>query len=234
MQTSLPLWPAPLRNSSPACCSSSSPIALAPRMRSARWSLCTMRQLSGSGGLLHCMLKALHAEGPCHAMTPCMSARPTRNESAHQLHRPARLMRLKALADEMQCQASTWHLVWCLYCNDSGPAGIGGPDVQDAGDQRTYRQLLADKACMDPLLARWAWCGFVWGRGTTLATQHLGTARSAANSCCSPEQPLKSSYDSLEPQHACLAVSKGPVGTTAPCAGWPTWWRGWSRLQPTS
>lgn len=63
-------------------------------------------------------------------------------------------MRLKALADEMQCQASTWHLVWCLYCNDSGPAGIGGPDVQDAGDQRTYRQLLADKACMDPLLAR--------------------------------------------------------------------------------
>ncbi len=79
-----------------------------------------------------------------------------RDESCQQLHRPARFMRLKALTAETQCQAATWHLVWCLYCNPVGPAGVGGSDVQAAGDQRTYRQLLADKVSTDPTLSRYS------------------------------------------------------------------------------
>ena len=96
-------------------------------------------------------------------LTPSLSLR---DESSQQLHRPARFLRLKSLAAEMQCQASTWHLVWCLYCSSgctasggSGPAGVGGPDVPAVGEKRTYRLQLADKVSSDPLLSR---CGKVW------------------------------------------------------------------------
>ena len=65
-------------------------------------------------------------------------------------------MRLKSLATETQLQAATVPRVWCLYCSQAGPAGVGGPDVGDVGDQRTYKQLLADKASSDPTLSR---CG---------------------------------------------------------------------------
>ena len=77
-----------------------------------------------------------------------------RDESSQHMHCPARFMRLKALSAEMQLNAATWHLVWCLYCNPAGPAGVGGPDVPEAGDQRNYRQLLADKASSEPALSR--------------------------------------------------------------------------------
>jgi hypothetical protein len=63
-------------------------------------------------------------------------------------------MRLKALSSELKHQTDTWHLVWCLYCNPAGPAGVGGCDVQGAGDQRSFRQHLADRVSADPALSR--------------------------------------------------------------------------------
>ncbi|GAX83501.1 hypothetical protein CEUSTIGMA_g10926.t1 [Chlamydomonas eustigma] len=77
-----------------------------------------------------------------------------RDESYQQLSRPARAMRLKTLSSELKHQADTWHLVWCLYCNPAGPGGVGGCDVQDVGDQRTFRQLLADRVSSHPFLCR--------------------------------------------------------------------------------
>lgn len=63
-------------------------------------------------------------------------------------------MHLNALADEMDSQSATWQLVFCLYCDESAPAGQGGRDVQDAGDARPFRQRLADAVYSDPDVAR--------------------------------------------------------------------------------
>ena len=63
-------------------------------------------------------------------------------------------MHLSALAEEMEAQAATWQLVFCLYCDEAAPAGQGGRDVQDAGDAKTYRQKLADLVLSDSDLAR--------------------------------------------------------------------------------
>lgn len=51
-------------------------------------------------------------------------------------------------------QAATWHLVWCLYCNEMPPVGTGGPEVLDTGGRRSARQILADKVSADPALTR--------------------------------------------------------------------------------
>mmetsp|Transcript_33440 Transcript_33440/g.73943 ORF Transcript_33440/g.73943 Transcript_33440/m.73943 type:complete len:1069 (+) Transcript_33440:427-3633(+) len=83
-------------------------------------------------------------------------AQALRDETAQHVHRPAHLMHLKSLAAEMDAQAATWHLIWCLYCNEGAAAGTGGPEVLDADDKRTFRQLLADKVSADPLLSRLA------------------------------------------------------------------------------
>ena len=61
-----------------------------------------------------------------------------------QLHRPARHMHLQALAEEMEAQAATWQLVFCLYCDEGAPAGDGGRAVLDAGGAQLYRQRVAD------------------------------------------------------------------------------------------
>lgn len=72
-----------------------------------------------------------------------------------QVHRPARYMHLQALAAELESHAATWHLVWCLHCNETSPAGTGGPEVLDAGRRRTARHILADRVSSDPQLLRW-------------------------------------------------------------------------------
>ncbi|PNW77180.1 hypothetical protein CHLRE_10g425675v5 [Chlamydomonas reinhardtii] len=79
-----------------------------------------------------------------------------RLEAAEQLHRPARHMALKAVADEMEAQAATWQLLFCLHCDEAAPAGEGGSVVRDAGGALLYRQRLADAVASEPELARCA------------------------------------------------------------------------------
>eukprot|EP00983_Pelagomonas_calceolata_P095689 1158039-Pelagomonas_calceolata.AAC.17 len=54
----------------------------------------------------------------------------------------------------MHAQAATWHLVWCLHCNEMPPAGTGGPEVLDTAGMRTTRQMLADHISSDAQLTR--------------------------------------------------------------------------------
>ncbi|EFJ43078.1 hypothetical protein VOLCADRAFT_96758 [Volvox carteri f. nagariensis] len=79
-----------------------------------------------------------------------------RAEAANQLHRPARHMALKALAEEMEAQAATWQLLFCLYCDPNPPAGLGGSSVIGVEDRALYRQRLADRVEKEPELARCA------------------------------------------------------------------------------
>ncbi|KAF5829538.1 107-domain-containing protein [Dunaliella salina] len=79
-----------------------------------------------------------------------------KQDLSQQVHRPARFMHLQALAAELDAQAATWHLVWCLHCNEMPPAGTGGPEVLDTAGLRTTRQMLADHISSDAQLTRCA------------------------------------------------------------------------------
>ncbi|GLC45762.1 hypothetical protein PLESTB_000501400 [Pleodorina starrii] len=79
-----------------------------------------------------------------------------RAEAAEQLHRPSRHIVLKALAEEMEAQAATWQLLFCLYCDPAPPAGSGGIIVPDVGGASLYRQRVADVVGKDAELARCA------------------------------------------------------------------------------
>lgn len=65
-------------------------------------------------------------------------------------------MHLKALASEMESQAASWHLMWCLFCNDAPAGGLGGPYVKGTGNRKTFRQMVADQVSADPGLRRCA------------------------------------------------------------------------------
>lgn len=89
------------------------------------------------------------------------------------MHRPARYMHLQALASELEAQAATWHLVWCLHCCPDAPAGgSGGPQVAGAPTARTSRHALADALLSDPALAR---CAAVVAWLESLADDALGS-----------------------------------------------------------
>lgn len=77
-----------------------------------------------------------------------------RAEAAEQLHRPSHHMALKAQAEELEAQAATWLLLFCLYCDPSEAAGRGGNHVEGAGDASLYRQRLADAIGTDKELER--------------------------------------------------------------------------------
>eukprot|EP00798_Chlamydomonas_sp_ICE-L_P004835 gene4835-34588_t len=102
------------------------------------------------------LLDQIDAKSAVAAMESMCNRRAQALRDAMSLHmpRPARHMRLKALAAEMEAQARTWHLLWCLHCNEMAPAGTGGPEVIDAGGRRTHRQMVADLITTDPLLTR--------------------------------------------------------------------------------
>ncbi|KAG2497894.1 hypothetical protein HYH03_004160 [Edaphochlamys debaryana] len=100
-----------------------------------------------------------------------------RAEAADQLHRPARHMHLASLADEMEAQAATWQLLFCLYCDEGAPAGEGGAALRDAGGAILYRQRLADAAAAEPELAR---CARVVAWLESLADESLKRAGGAA------------------------------------------------------
>ncbi len=70
------------------------------------------------------------------------------------MHRPARNMHLRALAEELEAQAATWQLLFCLHCDEAAPAGDGGMALRDAGGAALYRQKQADAVVTQPELAR--------------------------------------------------------------------------------
>eukprot|EP00197_Chlamydomonas_leiostraca_P004417 CAMPEP_0202878676 /NCGR_PEP_ID=MMETSP1391-20130828/32562_1 /ASSEMBLY_ACC=CAM_ASM_000867 /TAXON_ID=1034604 /ORGANISM="Chlamydomonas leiostraca, Strain SAG 11-49" /LENGTH=176 /DNA_ID=CAMNT_0049560905 /DNA_START=105 /DNA_END=631 /DNA_ORIENTATION=+ len=102
-----------------------------------------------------------------------------RKQVAQHVHRPARFMHLQALAAEMEGQAATWHLVWCLHCTETPQAGTGGPDVLDAGGKRTARHIAADRVSSDPALLR---CAAVVAWLESMADDALGGGEGAEGS----------------------------------------------------
>lgn len=91
-----------------------------------------------------------------------------------QLHRPTRHMHLKAMAEEMEAQAATWQLVFCLHCDEAAPAGDGGRAVLDAGGAQLYRHRVADCISAEPEMAR---C-------STMAPPLYGLCRAAQGHVC--------------------------------------------------
>ncbi len=79
-----------------------------------------------------------------------------RREASEQLHRPARHMALRALAEEMEAHAATWQLLFCVYCDEQPPAGDGGAALPGTGGAQLYRQRTADCIASHRELARCA------------------------------------------------------------------------------
>lgn len=88
---------------------------------------------------------------------PCPGPPVRRQQASAARHKAASYLQLRKLADELEAQAATWHLLLQLYCAGDMPAGFGGPQPDDLGGRRTYRQMLRDAVTDDPLLLRWGW-----------------------------------------------------------------------------
>ncbi|GFR41433.1 hypothetical protein Agub_g2121 [Astrephomene gubernaculifera] len=115
----------------------------------------------------------------CHQRAEALRA-----EASEQLHRPARHMTLMTLAEEMEAQAATWQLVFCLYCDEAPPAGVGGGGVIGTGGAKLYRERLADSVKLDPEQAR---CARVVSWLESLADDCL---RRQAGAAFAPEEGL--------------------------------------------
>eukprot|EP00201_Polytomella_parva_P004362 CAMPEP_0175076552 /NCGR_PEP_ID=MMETSP0052_2-20121109/22803_1 /TAXON_ID=51329 ORGANISM="Polytomella parva, Strain SAG 63-3" /NCGR_SAMPLE_ID=MMETSP0052_2 /ASSEMBLY_ACC=CAM_ASM_000194 /LENGTH=1768 /DNA_ID=CAMNT_0016345729 /DNA_START=85 /DNA_END=5391 /DNA_ORIENTATION=+ len=68
--------------------------------------------------------------------------------------RPSKEQQLLETAEALEFQASTWQLLFCLFCLEAPVAGEGGCRVREVGGVKTFTQQAADTAAMDPDLRR--------------------------------------------------------------------------------
>ena len=91
-------------------------------------------------------------------LPPCDTRSNTRHthreQSSALLHRSAHYLQTRQLADALESQAGTWQLLLHLYAMGEAPAGLGGPELPDAGGRQTYRQALRDAVNGDARLER--------------------------------------------------------------------------------
>ena len=86
----------------------------------------------------------------------CIRADALRELAASQVEQTPQYHALMHDADELDCEGSTWNLLWFLFAIEdaSFPAGKGGDFVHGAGMCKTMRQHAADAVFQDPELNR--------------------------------------------------------------------------------
>jgi len=86
----------------------------------------------------------------------CARAEALRDLASSQVEQTPQYHALMRDADDLECEGSTWNLLWYLFAIEDAafPAGKGGDFVHGAGMYKTMRQHAADAVFQDPELNR--------------------------------------------------------------------------------